>query len=156
MWEKHQSVASHICTLSGDQTCNPGMCPDRELNWRPFALRDDAQPSHTSQGCSCFFMFVLQVAYNCHKKKDPVFCSKTVLDHWASPSKSSLGDDVVITSPYWGVMLSCEKPLAKQSLICLIPVLLLHDPGLQLPSGSSGHSWCAFLQPFLWRTSYSS
>ena len=44
MWEKHQSVAS--CTWPDhDQTCNPGMCPDRELNRRPCALWDDIQPT---------------------------------------------------------------------------------------------------------------
>lgn len=56
---------------------------------------------HSSWFCNCFFMYILQVVYNYHKKKDPVFCSKTVLDHWPSPSKSSLGDDVIITSCYW-------------------------------------------------------
>ena len=25
--------------------CNPGMCPDWELNWRPYALQDDTQPT---------------------------------------------------------------------------------------------------------------
>ena len=34
--EKHQCViASHIAP-TGDLACNPGMCPDWELNWRPF------------------------------------------------------------------------------------------------------------------------
>lgn len=56
---------------------------------------------HSSWFCNCLFMSVLQVAHNYHKKEDPVFCSKTDVDHWASPSKSSLGDDVIITSPYW-------------------------------------------------------
>lgn len=53
---------------------------------------------HSSWFCKCFFISVLQVAYNYHKKKDPVFCDKTVLDHWVCPSRSSLGDDVTITS----------------------------------------------------------
>ena len=29
----------------GDKTQNPGICPDRESNWQPFALRDNAQPT---------------------------------------------------------------------------------------------------------------
>ena len=28
--------------LTGDKTCNPGMCPDQELNKRPFVLWDNA------------------------------------------------------------------------------------------------------------------
>ena len=32
-------------TLTRDQTRNPGMCPDRESNLRPFALQDDTQPT---------------------------------------------------------------------------------------------------------------
>ena len=35
--EKHQCVvASHI-TSTGDLACNPGVCPDWELNQQPFA-----------------------------------------------------------------------------------------------------------------------
>ena len=30
---------------AGDRTCNLGTCPDREWNQRPFALRDDSQPT---------------------------------------------------------------------------------------------------------------
>ena len=47
--ETHQSVASH---MRADQGWNPkpetqalGMCPDWELNWWPFALLDDTQPT---------------------------------------------------------------------------------------------------------------
>ena len=31
-----------ICALTWDQTCNPGMCPDQELNPQPFSLWDNA------------------------------------------------------------------------------------------------------------------
>ena len=42
--EKHPSMPlTHA--LIGDWTCNPGMCPDRELNWKPFPLQDDTQPT---------------------------------------------------------------------------------------------------------------
>ena len=30
---------------TGDQTHNPGLCPDWKLNWQPFALQDDAPPA---------------------------------------------------------------------------------------------------------------
>ena len=29
--------------------CNPGMCPDQELNWRPFALQDNTQSTKPQQ-----------------------------------------------------------------------------------------------------------
>ena len=37
------------CAPAGDPTCNPGMCPNWELNQRPFALWDDAQPTEPHQ-----------------------------------------------------------------------------------------------------------
>ena len=33
------------CALTGNQTRNPGMCPDQKSNWWPFALWDGAQPT---------------------------------------------------------------------------------------------------------------
>ena len=47
--EKNQSVASRTCPNQG-RNRNPSMCPDQESNWRPLALWNDAQLSHTSQG----------------------------------------------------------------------------------------------------------
>ena len=41
--ERNIDWLSFICTLTGDQTGNLGMCPDQELNWLPFALQEDAQ-----------------------------------------------------------------------------------------------------------------
>ena len=37
MQEIHASVASRT-PPAGDPACNPGMCPDWESNWQPFAL----------------------------------------------------------------------------------------------------------------------
>lgn len=96
---------------------------------------------YSSWFCNCFFISVLQVTYNYQKKTDLVFCAKTVEGHWASLSRSSQGDDVPITSPHWGAMLSHEKSPAKQSIICLIPALLPHDLGWHFFSGSPGHAW---------------
>ena len=31
------------CTPTGDLACNPGLCPDWELNWRPFGLQAGTQ-----------------------------------------------------------------------------------------------------------------
>ena len=45
MLEKHQLVAS--CMLPNrDLACNPGMCPDWELNWRPL---DSQAGAHTTE-----------------------------------------------------------------------------------------------------------
>lgn len=76
--------------------------------------------------------------------------------HWVSPSRSSLGDDVIITSHHRGTVLSHEKPLAKQSTICLIPTLLLLTLTSNFSLDLKDMLGLAFLQPFLWRTSYSS
>ena len=54
--EKHGSVASCMRPATGDQTCSPHMCPDQELNWRPFTLQDDAQPTEPHwSGCDTFW-----------------------------------------------------------------------------------------------------
>ena len=52
MWERNIDWLPFVRTLTGDQICNLGMCPDRELNLWPFGLQEDVQPSepHTSQG----------------------------------------------------------------------------------------------------------
>ena len=41
--EKHQCVAPSSAPRTGDLTLNPGLCPDWELNWRPFGLQAGAQ-----------------------------------------------------------------------------------------------------------------
>ena len=46
------------CPQLGTWTHNPGMCPDWELNWRPFDSQVGALSgvlSHTSQGYCTFF-----------------------------------------------------------------------------------------------------
>ena len=35
--EKYQCVVASCVPPTGDLACNPGMCPDWELNWLPFA-----------------------------------------------------------------------------------------------------------------------
>ena len=34
---------------AGDMACNPGMCPDWELNWQPFGLQAGTQSSEPYQ-----------------------------------------------------------------------------------------------------------
>ena len=44
-WERNIDWLPPSHTPTGDETCNPGMCPDLELNQRPFALLEFAQPT---------------------------------------------------------------------------------------------------------------
>ena len=54
--EKHHCVVASHSFPTGDLACNPGMCPDWELNWRPFGLQPVLNPlSYTSQGNSLQF-----------------------------------------------------------------------------------------------------
>ena len=60
MREKHWSVAS--CTPPNkDLACNPVMCPDWELNQRPFSSQDDTQSTEPHQSGllgTLFFYFL--------------------------------------------------------------------------------------------------
>ena len=40
-YERNMDRLPLVHAPSGDQTCNPGMCPDQEWNWQPYALWDD-------------------------------------------------------------------------------------------------------------------
>ena len=49
--KKHQCVVASHVLATVDLVHNPGMCPDWELNWRPFDSQAGTLPlSHTSQG----------------------------------------------------------------------------------------------------------
>ena len=45
MWERNTYLLPHVYAPTGDQTHNPGMCPDWELNQQSFALWDNTQPT---------------------------------------------------------------------------------------------------------------
>ena len=52
--EKHQCVVAFHAPPTWDLACNPGMCPDWELNLDPLVHRLALNPlSHTSQGNCC-------------------------------------------------------------------------------------------------------
>ena len=60
--ERETSIGclSHI-TPTGDWTCNLGMCPDQESNWRPFTLQDDIQPTElhwSGPNMNFYFIFL--------------------------------------------------------------------------------------------------
>ena len=51
--EKHQCVVASHTPPAGDLSCNPGMCPDWELNWPPCGLQAGSQsmePHQPGQG----------------------------------------------------------------------------------------------------------
>ena len=62
VWEKHLSVAS-LTSPTGDLAHNPGMCPDWELNQRPFGSQASAQSTEPHQPglLLYFFLFVIKV-----------------------------------------------------------------------------------------------
>ena len=47
--EKHQCVVASHAPSTGDLACNPGMCPDRESNQRPFDLKAGTQSTEPHQ-----------------------------------------------------------------------------------------------------------
>ena len=47
--EKHQHVVASRVPLTGDLAHNPGMCPDWELNWRPFGSQANTQSTESHQ-----------------------------------------------------------------------------------------------------------
>ena len=76
--EKHQCVlASQVVAPTRDLACNPGMCPDWELNRRPFGLQPALNLlSYTGQGYSYFLIYI---AVHCCGKlqnhRQPMFCT---------------------------------------------------------------------------------
>ena len=47
--EKHPCVVASCAPPTGNLACNPGMCPDWELNRRPFGLQVGARPTEPHQ-----------------------------------------------------------------------------------------------------------
>ena len=47
--EKHQCVVASHTSPPGDPACNPGMCPDRESNPRPFGSQASTQSTQSRQ-----------------------------------------------------------------------------------------------------------
>ena len=55
--EKHQCVVASHAPPTGDLACNPGMCPDWELNRRPFGSQagiQSTEPYQPGHKYSCF------------------------------------------------------------------------------------------------------
>ena len=47
--EKYQCVVVSHVLPTGDMAHNPGMCPDRKLNWWPFGLQACAESTELHQ-----------------------------------------------------------------------------------------------------------
>ena len=47
--QEYQCVVASFTPPTGDLACNPGMCPDRELNQRPFGSQSSAQLTEPHQ-----------------------------------------------------------------------------------------------------------
>ena len=47
--EKHQHVVASSAPPTGDPARNPGMCPDWELNWRPFGSQASTRSTEPHQ-----------------------------------------------------------------------------------------------------------
>ena len=47
--EEHQCVVASCTPLTGDLACNPGMCPDWDLNWSRLALQASSQSTESYQ-----------------------------------------------------------------------------------------------------------
>ena len=55
--DKHQCVIASCVSPTGDLAHNPGMCPDWELNQRPFGLQAGAQSTETHKPRHISFYF---------------------------------------------------------------------------------------------------
>ena len=62
VWEIHWSVASHI-PPTGDLACNPGTCPDWELNWWPCGLQSGTQSTEPYHQPGLIHLFFFNFFY---------------------------------------------------------------------------------------------
>ena len=54
---REASIVCLLCPLTRDGTRNPGMCPDWESNWWPFALWGNVQPTEPDRSGLHMFFF---------------------------------------------------------------------------------------------------
>ena len=63
--EKHQCVVAFHMPPTRDLACNPGMCPDWELNRQPFGLQAHTQSTELpSQGSDIFIIFYFKTYHS--------------------------------------------------------------------------------------------
>ena len=61
--EKHQRVVASHAPPAWDLACNPGMCPDWELNPPPFGLQAGTQPTEPHQAGRLLHTFLILTPY---------------------------------------------------------------------------------------------
>ena len=59
--EKHHCVVACHMPPTGDLACNPGMCPDWELNWQLFGSQACTQSAELHQPGLEFYYFSLKI-----------------------------------------------------------------------------------------------
>ena len=59
--EKQQCVGASCASPTGDLACNPGMCPDWELNQQPFGSQASAQSSEPHQPGLLWSFYIVYV-----------------------------------------------------------------------------------------------
>ena len=59
--EEHQCVVASCMPPTGGLAHNPGMCPDWDLNWRPFGLQAHAQSTELHQPDQMCYKYLLTV-----------------------------------------------------------------------------------------------
>ena len=79
--EKHQCVVASCATPTGVPACNPGMCPDRESNQRPFGYQVGAQPTEPHQA-GLFSILIFVSPLKCQLCENRNFVFTTVLEQW--------------------------------------------------------------------------
>ena len=60
--EKHQCVVATHTPPTGDQACNPDMCPDYESNQQPFGSQagiQSTEPQQPGQFFNCIFSITI-------------------------------------------------------------------------------------------------
>ena len=62
--EKHQCAVASCTPPTGDLACNPGMCPDWELNRQPLGSQASAQSTEPHQPGLLYFLSAYDMKYN--------------------------------------------------------------------------------------------
>ena len=74
--EKHQCVVASHQSATGDLACNPGMCPDWELNQQPFGLHHGAQSTEPHQPGHIVFFYFNILGLNLVPAPSPLYSQK--------------------------------------------------------------------------------
>ena len=113
---KHQCVVASGATPTGDLACNPGTCPDRELNQLPFGSRacpQSTEPHQPGQDCFLKYIFLIMLLQ---------------LSQYFQPLPTSTQDPPSLQQP--PCLSSCPWVVHISSLASPFPILFLTFPCL--------------------------